>query len=202
MGRTGLVDNAGTVYVVFDISPASIFDFASASDAEGHAFLHLAFAVSFLLCSYNFFRAVTLDPGRAPKPSSESELRSVRRYFSIWGASSCPLQIIEELASTGRLNGMTFCVDCMVSYYDDAKTFLFMQTIISRLGSPCARSIAEFAIVVRHALTSELMFTNIRFAILMSYSQSLPLGLELWCVNISLQRYYGLRWLYPNSGSK
>lgn len=26
---------------------------------------------------YNFFRAITLDPGTAPKPSSDAELKSV-----------------------------------------------------------------------------------------------------------------------------
>ncbi|KAF9516731.1 hypothetical protein BS47DRAFT_627934 [Hydnum rufescens UP504] len=66
-------------------------------NTPGHALAHLAFAISFVLCSYNFFRAVTLDPGTCPKPASESELRT----------------IIEELASEGRLNGQTFCISCM-----------------------------------------------------------------------------------------
>ncbi|KAF8310689.1 hypothetical protein DL93DRAFT_1583077 [Clavulina sp. PMI_390] len=68
-----------------------------APNTQGYAFTHLIFVASLLLCSYNFFRSVTLDPGTCPKPSSESELRS----------------IIEDLASAGRLNGQTFCVDCM-----------------------------------------------------------------------------------------
>lgn len=61
------------------------------------AFSHLLFALCFGLCIYNFFRAITLDPGTAPKPSSDAELKS----------------IIEDLASEGRLNGQTFCVPCM-----------------------------------------------------------------------------------------
>ncbi|KAJ7057663.1 DHHC palmitoyltransferase-domain-containing protein [Mycena amicta] len=59
-----------------------------------HSLAHLAFALAFMLCAYNFFRAVTLDAGVCPVPSSDAELKS----------------IIEDLASEGRLNGQTFCV--------------------------------------------------------------------------------------------
>jgi len=64
---------------------------------ESHAFAHLIFALSFGLCAYNFFRAMTLDPGTCPVPTSDAELKS----------------IIEDLASDGRLNGQTFCIQCM-----------------------------------------------------------------------------------------
>ena len=64
---------------------------------QSHAFSHLIFALSFGLCAYNFFRAISLDPGTCPKPASDAELKS----------------IIEDLASEGRLNGQTFCIQCM-----------------------------------------------------------------------------------------
>ncbi|KAG2117174.1 uncharacterized protein F5147DRAFT_604664 [Suillus discolor] len=64
---------------------------------ESHAFVHLAFAIIFGLCLYNFFRAVTLDPGLCPRPAHDGELKA----------------IIEDLASEGRLNGQTFCIQCM-----------------------------------------------------------------------------------------
>ncbi|ETW79991.1 hypothetical protein HETIRDRAFT_477592 [Heterobasidion irregulare TC 32-1] len=64
---------------------------------ESHAFTHLSFALSFGLCVYNFFRSMTLDPGTCPAPTSDAELKS----------------IIEDLASEGRLNGQTFCIQCM-----------------------------------------------------------------------------------------
>ncbi|KAG2363595.1 hypothetical protein BDR07DRAFT_1460170 [Suillus spraguei] len=59
---------------------------------ESHAFVHLAFAIIFGLCLYNFFRAITLDPGLCPRPAHDGELKA----------------IIEDLASEGRLNGQTF----------------------------------------------------------------------------------------------
>ncbi|KAF9480640.1 ankyrin [Pholiota conissans] len=62
-----------------------------------HSLAHLMFALSVGLCSYNFFRSITLDPGTCPKPASDEELKSV----------------IEDLASEGRLNGQTFCIQCM-----------------------------------------------------------------------------------------
>ncbi|KAJ7455004.1 hypothetical protein B0H11DRAFT_1737147, partial [Mycena galericulata] len=72
---------------------------------QSHAFSHLLFALCVGLCAYNFFRAVTLDPGTCPKPSSDAELKS----------------IIEDLASEGRLNGQTFCIQCMVCPFTIAK---------------------------------------------------------------------------------
>ncbi|KAG6826435.1 hypothetical protein H0H92_015809 [Tricholoma furcatifolium] len=65
--------------------------------ATSHAFTHLLFLLTVGLCVYNFFRAVTLDPGTCPRPASDGELKS----------------IIEDLASEGRLNGQTFCIQCM-----------------------------------------------------------------------------------------
>lgn len=47
-------------------------------ETESHAFSHLIFALSFGLCAYNFFRAMTLDPGTCPTPTSDAELKSVR----------------------------------------------------------------------------------------------------------------------------
>ena len=47
-------------------------------ETESHAFAHLIFALSFGLCAYNFFRAMTLDPGTCPTPKSDAELKSVR----------------------------------------------------------------------------------------------------------------------------
>ncbi|EJD42927.1 ankyrin [Auricularia subglabra TFB-10046 SS5] len=63
----------------------------------GYGLWHAAFAICYALCVYNFFRAVTLDPGTCPKPANDAELKS----------------IIEELTSEGRLNGQTFCISCM-----------------------------------------------------------------------------------------
>ncbi|KAG8933458.1 palmitoyltransferase akr1 [Tulasnella sp. 419] len=64
---------------------------------DGHSLADICFISSWLLCAYNFFRAITLDPGTAPKPSSEAELKS----------------LIQELTTEGRLNGQTFCIGCM-----------------------------------------------------------------------------------------
>ncbi|KAG2005590.1 ankyrin repeat domain-containing protein 50 [Coprinopsis cinerea AmutBmut pab1-1] len=64
---------------------------------QSHSLAHLMFGLALGLCAYNFFRAITLDPGTCPKPASDEELK----------------QIIEDLASEGRLNGQTFCIQCM-----------------------------------------------------------------------------------------
>ncbi|KAG8709674.1 palmitoyltransferase akr1 [Ceratobasidium sp. 394] len=62
-----------------------------------HSLAHLIYFLSAALCAYNFFRAITLDPGTCPRPGSESEMKS----------------IVEKLASEGKLNGQTFCISCL-----------------------------------------------------------------------------------------
>lgn len=55
-------------------------------ETESHAFTHLSFGLAVGLCAYNFFRAITLDPGTCPKPASDGELKSVREctsYYSL-----------------------------------------------------------------------------------------------------------------------
>ncbi|KAH7882058.1 hypothetical protein F5I97DRAFT_398181 [Phlebopus sp. FC_14] len=73
---------------------------------QDHPFVHLAFALNFGLCAYNFFRAITLDPGACPRPANDGELKA----------------IIEDLASEGRLNGQTFCIQCMVGFPASVRT--------------------------------------------------------------------------------
>ena len=46
-------------------------------ETDSHAFVHLIFALSFGLCAYNFFHAMTLDPGTCPTPKNDAELKSV-----------------------------------------------------------------------------------------------------------------------------
>ncbi|CCM05821.1 uncharacterized protein FIBRA_08055 [Fibroporia radiculosa] len=61
------------------------------NQTQSHAFTHLVFAINMGLCAYNFFRAISLDPGVCPKPSSDAELKSVsRRRASVGGPSEWP----------------------------------------------------------------------------------------------------------------
>lgn len=40
--------------------------------------MNLAFICAYLVCSYNFYRAITLDPGYSKLPKDDAELHSVR----------------------------------------------------------------------------------------------------------------------------
>ncbi|KAJ9106105.1 hypothetical protein QFC21_001247 [Naganishia friedmannii] len=60
--------------------------------------LNFWFALAYITCAYNFYRAITLDPGHSRLPQDEAELNS----------------LVEDLASTGRLNGTIFCISCML----------------------------------------------------------------------------------------
>ncbi|KDE03687.1 hypothetical protein MVLG_05818 [Microbotryum lychnidis-dioicae p1A1 Lamole] len=63
----------------------------------GHAVSQLLCGIGILVCSYNFFRAITLDPGHVPFPVNDSELK----------------ETIEDLVEHGNFNGMNFCLPCL-----------------------------------------------------------------------------------------
>lgn len=68
-------------------------------DTMDHPLANIVFIISLTLCVWNFLRAMQLDPGSVPRPSSQSEIK----------------QHIEELVSEGRLNGQNFCIYTLVS---------------------------------------------------------------------------------------
>ena len=43
----------------------------------GHAFADLGFFVSFLVCTWSFYKAIRTDPGFVPRPTSDQETRMV-----------------------------------------------------------------------------------------------------------------------------
>jgi len=51
---------------------------SSSLDTPGHAYANLLFALLYILCSYNFFRSITLDAGACPAPIGEEEKKLVR----------------------------------------------------------------------------------------------------------------------------
>ena len=63
-------------------------------ETDFHAFAYLIFALSFGLCAYNFFCAMTVDPGTYHTPKSDAELKSVVVLIRF-------VYIIEDLASEG-----------------------------------------------------------------------------------------------------
>lgn len=64
-----------------------------------HPLANIVFVICLTTCVWNFCRAMLIDPGTVPKPSSQSEIK----------------QNIEELVSQGKLNGQHFCIYTLVS---------------------------------------------------------------------------------------
>jgi palmitoyltransferase ZDHHC13/17 len=54
-------------------------------DTAGYASANLIFALLFILCAYNLFRAITLDPGVCPLPASEEEKKLVSHFVYLRG---------------------------------------------------------------------------------------------------------------------
>ncbi|CDZ96517.1 palmitoyltransferase akr1 [Phaffia rhodozyma] len=63
----------------------------------GHEILNLLFFVAYILCAYNFYRAISLDPGTTPQLESDAEIK----------------EVVEELTNQGKFNGTNFCIICM-----------------------------------------------------------------------------------------
>ena len=133
----------------------------SLPETPEHSFIHLAFALIFGLCVYNFFRAITLDPGACPRPANDGELKAVcvRLYSFHCRIDTILVQIIEDLASEGRLNGQTFCIQCMVSL---VSCFMFRFSVLqatSRQGNPSGRNTVAYATGVLQGVTSKVSDT-------------------------------------------
>jgi len=129
-----------------------------------HSLAHLLFALTVGLCAYNFFRAVTLDPGTCPKPASDDELKS----------------IIEDLASEGRLNGQTFCIQCMARKPLRSKHCRVCDKCIARSDHHCpwvwncvgANNHRQFLLFVITLVTGIGLFDYLTY----EYFKSIPLS--------------------------
>ena len=81
--------------------------------APGHAVTNLFCATGILACAYNFFRAITLDPGHVAAPANDSELKEVGLVALVRterALMSSDAQMIEELVDQQAFNGMNFCL--------------------------------------------------------------------------------------------
>ncbi|KAF7312850.1 Palmitoyltransferase [Mycena kentingensis (nom. inval.)] len=136
-----------------------------------HPFSHLTFALAFMLCAYNFFRAITLDPGICPVPGSDAELKS----------------IIEDLASEGRLNGQTFCVQCMARKPLRSKHCRICERCVGRHDHHCpwvwncigANNHRQFVIFVSTLVLGVMVFDYLTYAFFSSLDlTALPEGIS------------------------
>ena len=126
-------------------------------ETNSHAFAHIIFALSFGSCTYNLFHAITLNPSTCPTPKSDAELKSVGDFASRVVIVTI-FYIIEDLASKGRLNRQTFCIQCMVSVVSGsaaicATNFSFRQRMLH------TQRTAIYATNVLHTWTSECYFS-------------------------------------------
>lgn len=87
------------------------------TNTPGYAYANLFFAASCLLCAYNLFRSVTMDPGYIRPPASAVEVR----------------EVVEDLTNRSKMNGQHFCLPCMNR-----------QPLRSRHCRHCNRCVARF----------------------------------------------------------
>ncbi|BGP43424.1 palmitoyltransferase akr1 [Rhodotorula kratochvilovae] len=89
---------------------------------HAHTLLNIVFLALFSTCAYNFYRAVTLDPGtvRGPPPGGE-EMK----------------EVIEELVEAGAFNGMNFCLTCLVRRPLRSKHSYATERCVARFDHYC-----------------------------------------------------------------
>ncbi|TFK36137.1 DHHC palmitoyltransferase-domain-containing protein [Crucibulum laeve] len=149
---------------------------------QSHSLAHFFFALSAGLCAYNFFRSITLDPGTCPKPSSDEELKS----------------IIEDLASEGKLNGQTFCIQCMGRKPLRSKHCRVCDKCIARSDHHCpwvwncvgSNNHRQFVLFVSTLVIGIVLFDYLAYAYFSalpipdptSYSASCPLPADLCAI--------------------
>ncbi|KAM0786270.1 hypothetical protein ACM66B_007067 [Microbotryomycetes sp. NB124-2] len=90
-------------------------------NCPGYAISNLMCGVFILLLSYNFFRAVTLDPGWIPFAANDMELKDS----------------IEDLIDSGSFNGQMFCLDCLTRRPLRSKHSYVTKRCVARFDHYC-----------------------------------------------------------------
>ncbi|KAF7970447.1 hypothetical protein HWV62_23935 [Athelia sp. TMB] len=132
--------------------------------ADTHPFTNLLFGLAMGLCAYNFFRSITLDAGTCPKPSSDGELKT----------------IIEDLASAGKLNGQTFCIQCMARKPLRSKHCRTCDKCVARSDHHCpwvwncvgSNNHRQFILFVSTLVVGILLFDYLTFSLFSSITVS------------------------------
>ncbi|GAA5877540.1 hypothetical protein JCM3774_005900 [Rhodotorula dairenensis] len=139
---------------------------------SGYSITSLAFALLFLSCSYNFFRAITLDPGtvRGP-PSGSEELK----------------EVIEELVESGGFNGINFCLTCMVRRPLRSKHSFATDRCIAKFDHYCpwvwndvgVNNHRQFLLFVASLVLGVLLFVRLAWAYF--YERAPDLAPDAYC---------------------
>ncbi|GAA5993734.1 hypothetical protein JCM10908_001059 [Rhodotorula pacifica] len=138
----------------------------------GYAITSLLFALSFLSCCYNFFRAITLDPGtvRGPQGGTE-ELK----------------EVIEDMVESGGFNGINFCLTCMVRRPLRSKHSFATDRCVAKFDHYCpwvwndvgVNNHRQFLLFVASLVGGVILFTQLTWAYF--YEKAPDLAPDAYC---------------------
>lgn len=89
--------------------------------APGYLWSNLGFFVSFLACSFSFYKAIVTDPGFIPLAENDEEVKTV----------------IDALTDEGRLNGTNYCIFCLVRKPLRSKHCRLCKRCVGRFDHHC-----------------------------------------------------------------
>jgi hypothetical protein len=156
-----------------DLFVPSTLSYDEPAETQPHAFTHLLFALSFGLSAYNFFRAVTLDPGTAPKPSSDDEMKAVRRNVICHlshSLTACWLH--RSLSSLHLKDGLMARLSAYNAWcvtISDFLAVLALMLVVARHASRFAQNIAVCATSVLLGMTSEFQHYVMNIMLIVSF---------------------------------
>ncbi|KAI5475300.1 Palmitoyltransferase AKR1 [Pseudohyphozyma bogoriensis] len=141
---------------------------------SGYAITNLICGISILVCCYNFFRAITLDPGHVPLAINDAETK----------------EMVEDLVEIGSFNGMNFCLSCLIRRPLRSKHSYVTKRCTARFDHYCpwvwndigVNNHRQFLLFVATLVSSIMLF--IRLAIGYYTEKAPEAPAEAYCTNV------------------
>ncbi|GAA95868.1 uncharacterized protein L969DRAFT_18289 [Mixia osmundae IAM 14324] len=144
-----------------------------ATHTPGYAVHNLAFAIAFIVCTYNFVRAICLDAGKCAKPHNNLEIK----------------ETVESLTKQGAFNGMNFCLVCMARKPLRSKHCKLCHACIARHDHHCpwlwncvgVNNHRQFVLFVSSMIAGVILYAYLSVAYFAETSPSYQAGPENLC---------------------
>ncbi|GAA5904585.1 hypothetical protein JCM6882_004914 [Rhodosporidiobolus microsporus] len=146
----------------------------------------LLFCLSLLACAYNFWRAITLDPGTVFREGTEGAGVGAAEVLLSGGGGGegrgALKETIEYLVETNQFNGMNFCLTCLVRRPLRSKHSYATGRCVARFDHYCpwvwndvgVNNHRQFILFLASLVSGVLFFTHLTWGYFYERAPSLP----------------------------